>query len=626
MSLKQRLLLFVALLVGISIAVLSALAYGRMRTELVASAENEIKSAVYGNNEALARWISQHLDAVDAVAQRLPGLAEPTPFLITGKDAGRFEQVFAGYADKRMLYNLADKKPADGYDPTARPWYKKASELRKPVLTDPYISSSTKKLAVTFASPILEGGNLAGVVGGDISLDEVLAVVKGIQLRAEGYAFVATRDGKIVAHPAADSALKPVGEVMPGLDASLLSADASGEVLREVEIGGQAKFVTATPIKGTDWVLGTVIDRKAMLAPLQSLLFVLVGTGVAIGVLAILLANLALSRLLVGLVRLRDALLEIAGGAGDLTRSIAVGSQDEIGLTASAFNRFVGSLREMFIGVRDKAHALSGDIDSLHEVTQRISSESTRQADISSATAATIEQITVSINHIAENARDAERMANDAGGVASRSASAVESLAGDIDGISRAVGKLASTLDSLGARSTQITAIIGVIKDIADQTNLLALNAAIEAARAGEQGRGFAVVADEVRKLAERTTRATAEIGELISSTDGEIQSALADMSATQGSVSDGVGASQAVAQEMGGIQTEMDKVVNSIRYIADATREQSAATNEMAKVAENMNRMSMETDAAIQGASATVAELNDLASGLQALVARFKL
>ena len=626
MTLKQKLLAFVALLVVAVIALLSALAYQRMRSELIAGAEDEIRSAVQGNSEALSRWVAQRHDVVEAVAARLGGEVDAAPFLTTGKEAGRFEQVFIGHADKRMIYNLADKKPPEGYDPTSRPWYKKASEAGAAVLSAPYVFASTQKLGVTFASPVKEGSQITAVVGGDITLDEIVRLVQGIHLRGDGYAFLATRDGKIVAHPQPDTVLKSVQDVMPGLSASLISEASKELKLSSGQIAGRDKYLSASPIEGTDWVLGTVIDRDAMLAPLKSLILTLVVAGVLVGAVAIALANLALNQLLAGLRRLRDALQEISSGEGDLTRTIPIASRDEIGLVAEAFNAFVTTLRTMFLDVREKSLALSGGIDALHLATQAVSRDSERQADVSSATAATIEEITVSINHIADNAREAERMAMDAGEVSQRSASAVENLSQDIDGISHSVELLAATLGALGEKSGQINAIIGVIKEIADQTNLLALNAAIEAARAGEQGRGFAVVADEVRKLAERTAHATVEIGQLIANTDTETRKAMAGMTETQRSVGSGVETSQSVASEMAGIQAEMDKVVGSIRDIAESTREQSVATNEMARAAEDVNRMATETDSAIQGATATVAQLNQLATGLRQLVDRFHL
>ncbi len=624
MSLKQRLLAFVAILILTVIAALSGMSYREMRSEIVAGVSHEIEAAVRGNREALSRWIIQRRDAIDATATRLVSGGDPIPFLLAGKDAGRFDQLFVGYGDKRMIYNLADKQPPEGYDPTARPWYKQASDAKGTVVTPPYISASTKKLGITIARPV--EGEGAGVVGGDISLEEIVDLVKAIQLRGDGYAFLATRDGKIVAHSAPDSALKPVAEIMPGFDASILQSADDKFVLREFPIDGRTKFVITSSITGVDWVLCAVVDKSAILSPLKSLLGMLALSGLIIAILGALLANAALSRLLKDLFGLRDALTEISSGQGDLTRKLSANSRDEIGQTAAAFNRFIESLRTMFIEVRENASSLNAGIDSLNGVTQSIATDSERQADTLTTTAATIEEITVSINHIADNAKQAERTASQTGEVSQHSAAAVNGLATEISRISEEVGRLATTLTSLGHRSGEMNAIIGAIRDIADQTNLLALNAAIEAARAGEAGRGFAVVADEVRKLAERTAKSTVEIGRLIESTHGDIQSALSDMNETQRSVASGLSASQSVAAEISGIHGKVSQVVTSIRDIAESTHEQSVATNEMARAAEEVNRMTLETDQSLQSATRTVAELSRLSNGLHELVGRFRL
>ena len=626
MSLKQRLLTFVALLLVIVITLLALLSYQRMRNEIIEGVVHELDAAMLGNRSALGNWLAQRKDAIEAAAGTLDDRGDIYSQLQQGKLAGRFEQLFVGYADKRMVYHLADKHVPEGYDPTARPWYKQAVASGNSIVTQPYLFASTHKLGVTVAYPLLRNQQLQGVVGGDISLEGIIALVQGIKLRGDGYAFLATRDGKIVAHPAADSVLKPVAEVMPGLDAALLQQAQDNGRLQELNIAGHAMYLQLAPVPGSDWVLGSVVDKSVILEPLQSLLITLVVAGLLCSVVAIVLAQITLTRLLRGLMRLRDALLEISSGQADLTHQLGVEHDDEIGQTADAFNRFVASLRHMFIDVREHALALNGGLNSLQQVTQVVAQQSEQQSGLSSAAAATIEQITVSINHIADNAAMAEQAASSTGSTSAHSAGAVGRLAEDIARIAQEVGHLGGALNALGERSGQMNTIIGVIRDIADQTNLLALNAAIEAARAGEAGRGFAVVADEVRKLAERTAKATVEIGQLIDATHGDIRTALNDMAETQHSVSGGVEASRSVAQDMSGIQGQIAQVVGSIHDIADATREQSVATTEMARASEQANRASIATDQAVQGAMQTVAELHRLSSDLQGMVARFRL
>lgn len=176
MSLKQRLLALVVAMIMLVIAALSGIAYWQMRIQIVDGVNKEIEASVRGNREALSRWIAQRRDAIEAAANRLTSEGDPLPFLNAGKDAGRFDQTFAGYGDKRMIYNLAEKKPPEGYDPTARPWYKLASEVKATVVTAPYIFASTKKPGITVARPFTVAGQPA-VVGGDISLEEMIALV-----------------------------------------------------------------------------------------------------------------------------------------------------------------------------------------------------------------------------------------------------------------------------------------------------------------------------------------------------------------------------------------------------------------------------------------------------------------
>jgi len=626
MTLRTRLIAFVAALVAIIIFILAAVAYERMRTEITQGLEREIQTAVTGSSEALARWTEQREAAVQAAATHIGTDADPTLALSVAKESAHFDQTFVGYADKRMLYFSPDKQATEGYDPTSRAWYKKASADGRATLTAPYIFSSTHALGVTFAAPVMSQGQMTGAVGGDISLADIVSLTHSIRLNGDGYAFLVTREGRIVAHPADGSTLKQIGEVLPGLDAAKLIRQSEQSGFETLQINGQPKLVSVSPIHGTDWLLGTVIDPDKIFAPLTKMLWMLIVVGLIVGIAAIVVAGLALHQLLGGLTRLRDALTAIASGQGDLTHAITVGRRDEIGLTAEAFNRFIGSLREMFLLVRAQSEQIDTSVVSLRQATHTLSEDSLKQADLSSSTAATIEEITVSINHIADNAKSVETTAIDTGKVSMDSATSVQDLATRIDRISGAVGQLSATLERLGTSSTQITRIVSVIKEIAEQTNLLALNAAIEAARAGEMGNGFSVVAHEVGKLAERTANATVEITRLIESNHSEIASAMHDMDSTRSSVTEGVETSHQVARHMAGIEAQMGEVVRGIRDIAEATREQSAATNDMARAAEQVTRMTSETDAAVQSSAQTAENLHELSQHLQKLVGQFKL
>ena len=301
-------------------------------------------------------------------------------------------------------------------------------------------------------------------------------------------------------------------------------------------------------------------------------------------------------------------------------------ANDEIGQTAGAFNRFIESLRNMFVEVRENAISLNAGIESLNGATRSMAVESERQAETLSSTAATIEEITVSINHIAENAKHAEQTAEKTGEVSNHSVLAVQSLAKGMEKISSEVGKLAGTLSSLGERSGAMNAIIGSIREIADQTNLLALNAAIEAARAGEQGRGFAVVADEVRKLAERTAKATVEIEEMVSAMRSESEQAMSRVGQTHVAVQSGVVMVDTVLEQIETVQSAMRGVVHKTTEIRDSATEQSHATELMAQAAEKMSLQAQEEDVELQRAIEVIAGLEKMAEALRSVVQSFRL
>lgn len=206
------------------------------------------------------------------------------------------------------------------------------------------------------------------------------------------------------------------------------------------------------------------------------------------------------------------------------------------------------------------------------------------------------------------------------------SVATVRNVADEANKSAREVEDLAVMLDGLSQRSQEINGIIMVIKEIADQTNLLALNAAIEAARAGEQGRGFAVVADEVRKLAERTTRATEQITGMIEGVGRETGKAVENMKNTLHAVRDGALSSNGAAEKITEIRQNMNEVVTKIEEIALSTKEQLGATTEMAQAAEKITNKTHHSDEALQRATVEVSKLNELATSLRSLFSNFRL
>jgi methyl-accepting chemotaxis protein len=310
----------------------------------------------------------------------------------------------------------------------------------------------------------------------------------------------------------------------------------------------------------------------------------------------------------------------------DLTRRIAVTGDNELSRTAHAFNqlldRFSTALRSIDAGsqqVADRASALAASARDLDASAKA-------QDEASAATAASVEQITVSIAQVADAGRDTAEFCEQSSTKAAAGAEVVEAVAGQVRMIATSIDQSSQSVGELSARSREIAQISLLIRDIAEQTNLLALNAAIEAARAGEQGRGFAVVADEVRKLAERTSAATMEIGTTIGRMNTSVDETVASMDANAEQAARGVELAQRAAGTLGELRAEAERMRVQVSDIGHATAEQSSASTQISLNVENIAQMAQTSRASIAQAATAADGLESVSRELRAAVARFQL
>ncbi len=333
-----------------------------------------------------------------------------------------------------------------------------------------------------------------------------------------------------------------------------------------------------------------------------------------------------ISKNLSPIAKITEMINEIAKGEGDLTKHLDIRSDDEIGELAKGFNEFIDKQHKMISDIKNSVEDLLVNMNSLNEKSFDIDETSRDQSDHINRVATAVEEMNSTVAEIANNADAVAQQADEALNKASEGNSIVQQTIGGMERISQAVEKASYRINSLGEKSAQIGEIISVIDDIADQTNLLALNAAIEAARAGEQGRGFAVVADEVRKLAERTSQATKEVAETIKTIQEETEYAVRAMEESKQEVDQG----KELAASSGNALKEIDAAVSSvatmINQIANATREQSKATEEITQSIEEITVLANKVSDIATQSRHVVEKLTNLAGEIKSQVDRFKL
>jgi methyl-accepting chemotaxis protein len=308
--------------------------------------------------------------------------------------------------------------------------------------------------------------------------------------------------------------------------------------------------------------------------------------------------------------------------AGDLTVEVRSSAKGSI---LDSAGEMVRSIRTMVAEIGHSSTRLTQGAEQISTASREVAIASERQSDATSSMAAAIEEMTVSINHISDSAKDTQDNSLSSVTLSEDGFGRVEMASQEIRKIASTVSDASARIRKLEERANQISSIAGVIKAIAGQTNLLALNAAIEAARAGEQGRGFAVVADEVRKLAERTSSATIEIEQMIGGIQSDTVQVVGVMDAALPQVAAGVKAAESAADSLRQIKDGAQTALERIRDVADSTKEQSIASNSIAQKVEEIATMVEETTAAMQSTAHTAEDLERISGELTVLVSRFR-
>ncbi|MEN5143220.1 methyl-accepting chemotaxis protein McpA [Pseudomonas juntendi] len=531
---------------------------------------------------SVQNWMSGRILVLENLSQDIgqQGTGDSLAGLIEQPSYTRnFLFTYLGQANGVFTQRPDTQMPA-GYDPRQRPWYGAAANAGQTVLTAPY-QGAVGGLMVTIATPVKSksNGELIGVVGGDVTLDTLVEIINSVDFGGMGHAFLADANGQVIVSPNKDQVMKNLKDIYPGSNLRVAAG------MQDVTLNGQDRIISFAPVAGlpsAQWYIGLSIDKdKAYAALSQFRTSAVIAMLIAVAAIAGLL-GLLIPVLMRPLTTMGRAMRDIAEGEGDLTRRLVVQNKDEFGELATSFNRFV-----------ERIHASISEVSSatrlVHDLSEKVVSASNasisgseEQSMRTNSVAAAINELGAATQEIARNAADASQHASGASEQAHGGREVVEEAISAMTALSQRISESCAQIETLNASTDEIGKILDVIKGISQQTNLLALNAAIEAARAGEAGRGFAVVADEVRNLAHRTQESAEEIHRMITSLQVGSREAVHTMNTSQVSSEQTVQVANQAGERLASVTQRIGEIDGMNQSVATATEEQTAVVESL--------------------------------------------
>ena len=617
-SLKTKMVVFILPIFILIFSFVVIYSYFNSKKIIVSTRYAELNNFVDTEKHKITGWFDKNQNTLEATRRALENntTSVETELKYMGriiKDSkGDISDIYYGTVDGVMVDGSGWAPPAD-YDPRKRPWYPEGLKSDKIVYGKPYLDMVTGKMAVSAAGKLLNpDGSLRGVFSGDLILETVSNNIAKVKFGETGYAYIIDKDtGTVVAHSThKDYIGKKMSEIDPNLEPVQKMLMEKDQGIYDYKVNGDRKYIAYNSIPELKWNLVVVISEKEVLAELNSFRNKML---IAV-VISIILLSLIIERISTSIIKpiklLVNKVLEIS--EGDLNVQIDVKGNDELAVLSKEFNGFVARLKESMGKIKNLVSDSKASNESIKKSIDNIINGSqsayfsnlsdkvskgilqlTEQTDIvldnvrnqtasSEESLAALEEISSTSNHMNDNIGHTAEAFKKSLQISHSSTNDIKKMSQSMGEITESVNETNQEIDKLNDISNNIGQIIISINGVAEQTNLLALNAAIEAARAGEAGRGFAVVADEIRKLAEQTNRETKKIEELIDTIQNSVEKVKESGEGVKTKVDEGLELSKLAEVSIKQISELTDKNALEINDIVTSVREQSSASQEI--------------------------------------------